>query len=155
MQNFALSSGGNICLASAGLAEGTNANTIQIANNITYLIDGEFKSKAATNNIAMVTPTGAPAYKTQAINTTALYSVYIDGAGTVYVKQGDSLLSAAIAAGDAKLQYAAPERSMALLGFVKIVTNGSTTFTPASVDLSASGITATYLQYGMHPVTLV
>lgn len=154
MENLALISGGNMCLSSAGIAEGTNANTIQIGNNITYFIDGEFKAKAATNNIAMAAPSGAQPYKTQPINSTALYSVYIDGAGTVYVKQGDSVLSADIASGS-KLQYAAPEKSMSLLGFIKIVTNNVATFTPAGVDLSASGITATYLQYGMHPVSLI
>lgn len=149
MQNLALISGGNICLASAGLAEGTTANTLQIANNITYLIDGEFKAKAATNNIAMVAPPDAPAYKAQAVSTSAVYSVYINGAGTVYVKQGAS------SPGTDGAQYAAPERSMALLGFIKVVTNASATFTPGGTDLSASGVTATYLQYAMHPVTLL
>ncbi len=153
MQNLALISGGNLCLASAGLAAGTNAGTIQLGNNITYLIDGEFKAKSATNNIAPLIPSGASAFKTQAINSTALYSVYIDGAGAVYVKQGDSLLSADIASGSARSQFAAPERSMALLGFIKVVTNGSTTYIPGTTSLGAGGLTVTYLQYGMHPVT--
>ena len=52
MDNLKLSQGGSFALTAGGLAEGTNANTYKTVNTITYVIDGVFKSKGATDNVA-------------------------------------------------------------------------------------------------------
>jgi hypothetical protein len=75
-----------MCFSKAGLAEGTNANTFQIAALTQFSIDGIMYSKAITDNIAMSTTNLAVHGPSQR----RAYLVQIDAAGNVTTKQGNS-----------------------------------------------------------------
>lgn len=122
----------NCALGNAGWAEGTNATTIKTVNAIDYCIDGVIFTKAATDNIAFT------ATAQQAVSTFCLYLFSIDSAGTVTVTKGTELGT------DTAVLPARPASS-AVIGAVKVATDGATTFTGGTTDLGAAGITDTYL----------
>lgn len=121
----------NRCVQACGLAEGTNANTIKTANAVSFVVNGQLYTKGATDNIAMT------AAAQQAISTYCLYLVSIVAGGTVTVTKGTSVAT------DTAVLPALPADS-APLGFFKVVTDGSTTFTSGTTDLGAAGLTVTY-----------
>ncbi len=134
--------GGTFCLSKAGLAEGTNANTIQIAApngaGVDYCIDGILYHKADTNNIAM------NALPAQAALTSCLYCIQIDSGGNVSMKQGNIVTNAALAAGVDKLDFPQPDAGRCALGYLKIRCNNAATFTNGSTDLSATDVVDTF-----------
>ena len=123
----------------AGLAEGTNAQTIQFANALSFSIAGQLYLKAATNNIAMT------AAAQQAISTFCLYLVTMDSAGTVTITKGAELGT------DTAVLPARPANNAVVAAF-KVATDGATTFTSGTTDLGAAGITATYYDL-MYPTS--
>ena len=155
--NLSLSQGATLCLAAAGLAEGTNANTIKTANNVTYTIDGRFYSKNATDNIA-ISYSGPSVYQAaaggvQAVNggftggvngSTRLYLICLNAAGAVSIVPGQIVDSAELAAGRVALQFPDAPNGVCPIGALRIALTAGTAFTPGSVDLSASGVTATF-----------
>lgn len=122
----------SFCAGAAGLAEGTNAGTIQTANAVDYAIDGILYTKAATDNIAVT------AAAQQAESTKCMYLVSVNAAGAVTVTKGDTVAST----GSAYLPDL-PENS-APLGAIRIVTDNATTFTAGTTDIGAAGITETF-----------
>jgi len=150
MQPHQESRGGTACFSRAGLAEGTNANTIQIAApngaGIDYSIDGIGYHKADTDNIAMT------ALAQQADLTTCLYLVQIDSGGTVSLVKGDEVLTADLTNGKTALHWPRPDASKCPIGAIKVATSG-TTFTSGTTDLGAAGITDSYYDFlGAMPV---
>lgn len=154
--NLAMSSGATLCLAAAGLAEGTAANTIKTVNNITYTIDGRFYSKAATDDIA-ISFTGPSVYQAPtgvgSINggftggtngSTRLYLVCLNAAGAVSIVPGKIVDTAALAAGTVSLDFPDAPRGVCPIGAMRIAVTAGTTFIPGSTDLSASGVTDTF-----------
>ena len=79
---------GFVSLTSAGLAEGTNANTYKTTNTLTFTINGVFKSKAGTDNVAMTSGIG-----TVPPSSAALYAVWIDTDGTFSNTRGPVVAS--------------------------------------------------------------
>lgn len=155
--NLSLASGATLCLAAAGLAEGTNANTIQTGNNVTYTIDGRFYSKSATDNIA-ISYAGATVYQAaaggiQAVNggftggvngSTRMYLVCLDTAGAVSIVPGQIVDTAELAAGRVALMFPEAPQGVCPIGAMRIALTAGTAFTPGSTDLSASGVTDTF-----------
>jgi hypothetical protein len=152
-----MNSGATFALASAGLAEGTNANTIKTTADITYTIDGRFYAKATTDNIA-ISYTGASVYQAaaggvQAINggftggvngSTRLYLLTLDASGAVGIVPGAIVDSAELAAGRVALQFPDAPAGVCPFGALRIALTAGTAFTPGSTDLSASGVTDTF-----------
>lgn len=134
-------SGLTAALSKAGLVEGTNAACIRInapnGAGVDYAIAGICYHKADTDNIAM------DALATQAADTTCLYGIYINAAGTVSMVKGTEVSSARLATGELVLQPPAPQAGKALLGLMNIATV-AVTFTSGTTDLSAAGITDTF-----------
>lgn len=134
--------GGTLCLSKAGLAEGTNANTIKTAApngaGTDYCINGLLYHKADTDNIAMT------ALAAQAALTTCLYLVQANAAGTISMKKGTEVLNTDLAAGNAVLHWPLPDASNCALGFIKVKCANAATFTSGTTDLSATDVTATY-----------
>jgi hypothetical protein len=124
---------GTRCMDSAGLAEGTNANTLKTARAISYMIDGQLYYKGATDNIAMT------ACAAQADGTTCLYLVTINASGTVKVTKGTDDVTTALPA--------CPEDECPI-GAFKIVTDGAT-FTSGTDDLGGASFTDTYADIGV------
>lgn len=155
--NLSQTQGATLCLAAAGLAEGTNANTIKTANNITYTIDGRFYSKAATDNIA-ISYSGPSVYQAaaggvQAVNgsftgavggSTRLYLICLDTAGAVSIVPGQIVNTAELSAGRVALQFPDDPINVCPIGALRVALTAGTTFTPGSTDLSASGVTGTF-----------
>ncbi|MGE0383416.1 MAG: hypothetical protein AB7N65_14200 [Vicinamibacterales bacterium] len=149
-QTFLSERGGTFCLSKAGLAEGTNPNTIKTAApngaGTDYCIDGVLYHKADTDNIAM------NALAQQGVLTKCLYCVQIDSAGAVSLKKGNDVLAADLAAGNAVLHWPLPDAGKCAIGFIKIALASSATFTSGSTDLSAANVTATYYDVFAVPV---
>jgi hypothetical protein len=138
--NLEEANGGYLSLTAAGLAEGTNANTFKTVNTLAFTADGVFKSKGATDNIAFSSgATVVPA------SSACLFAVWINASGTVSTTQGP------IVASTDECPVPATVGGLALVGLIKVVTDGSTTFTAGSTDLGASGITDTYYDCSVMP----
>ena len=132
---------GYVSLTAAGVAEGTNANTWKTTNTLTYTSNGVFKSKNATDNVAFTSGIG-----TVPPSSAALYACWIDGSGNFSNTRGPVV--------EAGAPCPVPSPSAAnvtLVGLIKITTNGSTTFTPGSTDLSDGGVTDVYYDCSLMP----
>ena len=154
--NQSLNRGLTMAFNSGGLAEGTNANTIQIATAINYAIDGRFYSKATTDNIA-ISYSGPSVYQAPAgvgslnggftggVNgSTRLYLICLSTAGAVSIVPGQIVDSAELAAGRIALQFPDAPNGACPIGAMRIALTAGTTFIPGSTDLSASGVTDTF-----------
>lgn len=134
MYNLSGINAGSVSLSSGGLAAGTNAGTFKTSSTLTYTINGIFKSKAATDNLAVAAGTKLTASKA------CLLGVFIDGAGALSTTQGPI-----VDAGDPCPVPGFPAGDVALVGLIKVVTNASNEFTPGTTAFGATGVTATYL----------
>lgn len=155
--NLSLGSGLTMALNSGGLAEGTAANSIQIATAINYIIDGRFYSKAITDDIA-ISYSGPAVYQAAAggvqnvngsftggVNgSTRIYGIYLSTAGAVSILPGPIVDSAELAAGRVALNWPDVPAGVCPIGGLRIALTAGTTFTPGSTDLSASGVTDTF-----------
>ena len=128
-------------LTAAGVAEGTNANTFKTTNTLAYTNNGVFKSKGATDNVAFTSGIG-----TVPPSSAALYAVWIDASGTFSNTRGP-----VVAAGEPCPVPTPAAANLTLVGLIKVTTDGSTTFTPGSTDLSASGVTDVYMDCMVMP----
>lgn len=164
--NLSLSQGGSIAFSSGAWAEGTNANTIKSTATITYTVDGRFYSKSATDNIA-ISYAGSSVYQAaaggvQAVNggftgatggSTRLYLVTLDTSGNVAIVPGKIVNSAELAAGRVSLDFPDAPNGVCAVAALRIALTAGTAFTPGSVDLSASGVTATFYNLSTVPAT--
>lgn len=148
MDNLKLSQGGSFALTSGGLAEGTNANTFKTANTITFVTDGVFRSKGATDNVAF-----SSGHATVPVSSSVLYLVCLNASGDFSTVAGRAVPTAEVTAGTRALEWpASPAGDVAVVGAIRVDTDSSTTFTPGSVDLGASGITDTYFNLFAVPI---
>lgn len=160
MDNFSLSQGGSLALASGGLQNGSNAGTIQTTATIPYTIDGVFASRAAINNVSIAyTAPAGPVYG-QSPNgsftggvggSTRLYGLYLDAAGAISVEPGPIVNTADLAAGRAPLEFPATIRNRVMFGALRIAVTNGTTFIPGTTALNAAGVTASYLNLMTRP----
>ena len=161
MDNLALSQGGNFAFNSGAWAEGTNAATIKSTADIVYTINGEFKTKSATDNIA-IAYTGPAIYSQNAVEqsggfvgaaggSTRLYGIYLDGAGNVSIVPGKIVNSAELAAGTVALEFPPMQADKACVAALRIAVTAGTAFVPGTTDLSASGVTDTFLNLSSIP----
>lgn len=144
MNNLSHLFGGNVCLGKAGLAEGTNANTIKTTATITYAINGILYTKAATDNISV-------SASAQANGTTCLYGIDIDASGVVSAVKGKEV-STSLLDGSLALEFPPlPEDGKCRIGLLRIVNTSGSNFTLGSVDLGATGITDTFFDVILQP----
>lgn len=157
MDNLSLTQGATLALAAAGLAEGTNANTIKTVNTVPFVLDGRFYSKSATDNIA-ISYSGPVVYQAaaggiQAVNggfiggingSTRLYSIFLDASGAVSILPGRIVDTADLAAGRVALEFPDAPKGVCPIGALRVALTAGTSFTPGQVDLSATGVTATF-----------
>jgi hypothetical protein len=163
--NLSLSQGATLALNSGALAEGTNANTIQIAAAINYVIDGRFYSKSITDNIAISysgptvyqAPTGVGSVNGSFTGgtggSTRLYLIGLNAAGAVSIVPSEIVPTAELAAGTNSLEFPDAPSFVCPIGVLRIAVTAGTTFIPGSVDLSASGVTASFLNLSTVPAT--
>ena len=126
---------GTRCLSSAGLAIGTSsAAAVKIANTVTYSIGGVIYTKT-TAEIAFTDTT------VQADGTTKYYLLSLNAAGTGLISTGTAN------------DLPNPPADYCPIGYVKVVCDGAA-FTPGTTLLSASGITDTYVNITVLPLSL-
>ncbi len=160
---------GGMCLTKGALAiNAAGATTVKTTNALVYGVAGVLYTKAALANQAITVThrfdgkpvSAADAAYVQPINKTALYVLALNAAGTVAVIQGTyagqqvtygSDLSKVVTAG-----YGVPTLPAGYtpIGAIKVATDGSATFTAGTTALDAAGVTATYFDLALLPVTL-
>lgn len=131
---------GNRCLSAVTLAiNAGSAATFKTTGTTTYIVDGVFKTKAALSAQAFTAGhTPVPP------STTCYFVVGLNAGGTVKTFQGGCRAGKV-----GKLPEL--EDGYTPIGIIKIVTNGSTTFTPGTTALDAAGVTATYTDVSVLP----
>lgn len=132
----------NACLSDGGSADGTTPAKVKTTATVNYLIDGEFKSKGATDDLWTLTGTTLTAGQVNK------WLLCLDGSGTASVVEGNPSTSAAgvsfsdIVAADGHT-YPAPGPSKCIVAQLTVVVNSST-FVPGTTSLAAGTITVTY-----------
>lgn len=134
----------NVCLTSAGLAEGTNANTFQIVRAFDARIAGRNVRKAATDNIAFAAFTGTSITALAAGQICAFFFM-MDAAGTVTVIQSTIKTRPGLAAYEAGVWEWPDRDGYACIGALTVRTNGTATFTAGSTDLGATDVVDTFI----------
>jgi len=119
----------------AALANTHNSvKELETVNTITYSIDGTVYSKVATTAIAL-------AGQVLPVSSYRWYTVQINAAGTITT----------VANADNSAWLAPPSDLNVIIGAVKVVTDATHTFTPATTALNAAGITTTYFDLSVVP----
>lgn len=129
----------NKCLTSAGLAEGTNANTFQVLRAFDAIVGGRAVRKAATDNIAFAAHTGTSLTALTAGKISAFFFM-MNAAGTITQIQS-SIVANPAAAGYEPGVWEWPDRDgFVCIGALTVRTNNSATFTAGSTDLGATDV---------------
>lgn len=141
----------NYSLGSAGLAEGTNANTFKTSNILHYCIGGRAYVKAATDNLAFSSGHTALAAKQK-----CAFFVWLDAAGNVTTTQS-SIVPNAQAQGYVPGAWEWPKQATrACIGAIIIDAQNAATFTANSTDFGATDVVDTFANvaddYGV-PIT--
>jgi hypothetical protein len=139
-------SGQTGCFSKAGLAEGTNANTIKIVApngaGVDFCIDGVAYHKADTDNIAMT------ALANQAASTTCLYLVTLNSSGTLAITKGNEVLTADLGVVGGSCQWPAVPADVCPIGGFKLALDSTAGgFTSGTTDLGAANVTDTYYDF--------
>lgn len=158
----------NCCLSYVTLAiNAASAATFKTTGTTTYVIDGKALQKAALS--AQAFTAGHKAQAPVTINgttygTSALYLVQLDAAGNVTTRQSNIAIAGVDADGkvngtamptpyDQRAALPESDSNCAPIGFIKVTTNSSTTFTPGTTALDAAGLTVTYTNLVFDPAT--
>lgn len=142
---------GNQTNGPVGLAmhASTKAN-IKTTNAVKYTIGGKWYSLSAVPSQSIAALAAYPV----AASSTAYFGVWVDAAGTLSFSNG---IEEGFPPLDRALSVSSGRRvQKCFLGYVKIVTGSSATFTPGTTELDASGITATFqdCKYAPDPADL-
>lgn len=134
----------NFSIGNAALAEGTNANTFQIAAAVSFVIGGLAYTKAIADNIAFAVATGTT-HTALANHQVCVFFILVNSAGTVTALQSAiKVASTATATAYEAGAFGWPELAdVACIGAIKVQT-AATTFTAGSTDLGAASVTDTY-----------
>lgn len=129
----------NLCLSSAGLAIGVGSKKeVLIANTVTYLIDGVFKSKTTAEKAFTATTHDI------ADGSERVYVYSLDGSGNVTVTAG----TAAVGQGNATIPDG--PAGECVIGHLRLFANGAI-FDATSDDLDAAHLTDTYTNVAFLP----
>ena len=151
------STGITLALNSGGLAAGTNAGTVQNAALINYVLDGQFRSKAITNNMSIAfsgptvyqAPTGVGSinggFTGGSNGSTRLYLLCLDAAGALSIVPGRIVDTADLAAGRIPLEFPHSATNVCAIGAMRVAVTAGTSFVPGVTALTASGVTTTFI----------
>ncbi len=138
-----------MAFGSGALAEGTNSGTIKSTATLPYAIGGIFYSKGATDN---VTVTAVP----QKANSTCVYLITLNAAGTFGAVKGRDVLNAKLDVKDDWLEY--PEvpdsaGAVCVVGALKVrnAQAANAQFILGTTDLSTSNVTGTFTNLASLP----
>ena len=140
--NIEQANSGYISLTSGGLAVTTAKEKFKTVNTITYLINGLFLSKTATDNLVF-----SSGHTALAASQSCLFGVWLDASGNVTTTQGPIVNS-----GDPCPVPPTPA-SRALIGLIKVVCTSAGAFTPGTTLTDATGVTTTFINAAIMPGT--
>lgn len=134
------------CLQKVGLAIGSTPAELAWAtpdgtSGFNYVIDGIAYYLADDASEAM------SAMATQAVSTVCLYIAEVDTAGAMTTVKGTEVPTADIEFNPA--QWPFPSEDKCPIGGFKVETNSTTTYTGATTNLNAGGITDTYYDFAL------
>jgi hypothetical protein len=130
----------NVCLSSPGLAEGTNANTFQIARGFDAVIEGRTVRKAAADNVAFAAFAGT-SFTALAAGQITCFFFMMNAAGTVTQIQTSVVARPGTSAYEPGVwEWPADRDGFVCIGALTVRTNGTATFTPGSTDLGATDV---------------
>lgn len=148
---------GTMALAPGGLSIGTDTTKVQTTNAVPHIIDGEFMTDLAAadpqgslgldNADTVLNPDGDTPQK-------ALYLFSVDKAGNVSVHESGAVNpngDPAYASSDGKIAWPDTPAGECAFGGIVVETDESTTFTPGTTALDATGITTTYVDMAHVP----
>lgn len=146
-----------------------SAATIKSTGAISYSVDGvcptakaalSAQSIAITHNALGIAVSAGAASYVQPVSTTVYYVVALDVSGNVGVFQGTYAGQSVAAVPGVHAAFYGNGGLPTIpytytpIGIIKVVTNGSTTFTAATTALDAAGVTVTYTDVTTLPSTL-
>lgn len=154
---------GNMCYSKITLAiNAASAATVANTGAIIFSNNGVMLTKAALSAQSIVAThflngkMAVTASQIQPVSSTVYYVLGLDGSGTVCVSQGtyagqnlSQMQMGAHAIGDGSVPDV--PAGYTPIGVIKVVTNGSTTFTAGTTALDADGVTATYFDLALMP----
>lgn len=149
------------------------AATVKTTSALEFQVDGVMYTRAALSATALAAlasadftggvglptggyfqPSGSTAFYVQPASTTVYYVLVVNAAGTVRVVQGtytgQPISSQGLTVVGKSVVPDVPDVWVPF-GMVKVVTNSSTTFTPATTALDAAGLTVTFYDIGVLP----
>lgn len=138
------------------LAKGNgSAAKIDSTNGCDLVIAGRSYALAALNEVvvtalaALQNPvTGQDTFYVQPVSQTVYYTIVANSGGTVYCIQGtysgQTFTPFKNKLGDGSIPDVAVADTYCVLGYVKVVTDATHTFTPATTAFDAAGITSTF-----------
>lgn len=143
-QDILANSGFTGCITNAVVGIGSTSTQLSTASTLgagsDYAIHGIAYNFADDATFVM------SAMAVQAVSTSCLYLLQVNAAGTTSTKKGVERLTADL--GDnLSLQWPQPDADNCPLGGFKVALNSSTTFTGATTDLAAAGVTDTYYSF--------
>lgn len=129
----------NRAFTTGALAESATALKFKTTATVTYIINGVFKAKTATDNLVF---TSGHASVNPDVDTAqqCKFLVTLDGSGNVKTIQ-----SAIVAASASEPDLPAVPSGECPIGYIKVVTTAGYAFIPNTTDLSDTGITATFV----------
>jgi len=138
-------SGQTACFTKAGLGIGSTPAELSIAApngaGVDFAIDGIGYHLADDATVVMT------AMAVQAVSTSCLYLVELNSSGTLSTKKGVEVLTADLGVVGGSLQWPQPSADKCAIGGFKVALNASTTFTGATTDLDAAGVTDVYYDF--------
>jgi hypothetical protein len=133
---------GYVSLTSGAIAITTNKAKFKTTATITFLLNGLFYSKAATDNLVF-----SSGHTSLGASQACLFGLWLDASGNVTTTQGPI-----VNAGDPCPVPSNPG-NRALFGLIKVVTGASGAFVPNTTEFDASGVTTTYINAAAMPGT--
>jgi hypothetical protein len=158
---------GTRAYTSGAIAVGTDTTMVQNVAAITYIVDGVFCSKGATDNLwdfpltrDVIQPgSAAPGLPVTAAFggaglgvVTRYFLLGLDAAGTAYAYISDPPADADADVTDGSTLPEVPD-TVCIVGYVKIVTTANTIFTPRTTAIG-TGNAATYVNCSVIPSVL-
>jgi hypothetical protein len=150
-QNLVGSRGGSINFSNAALAQASMAgayNTFNVANKVSYVIDGKFYAAAISTNQVM-----SAGHTAIANNQAVVFGVWANNTGVFSTTQGDIVDSKEVEDGKRSLSLPDLVSNKALIGLIKVKAGVLATFTPGTTNFNATNINTTFVNVGTSPVT--
>lgn len=130
--------GGNFVLTKTSIAvpgTGCVASDLVINNKVDYVIDGVFNQLAATNNCGW-----SSGHTTLQANQTCWFALWVSANNVLSTTQGKIVNNTDLAASKTSVPFPDVISGAALIGCVKIKTQGSATFAPGTTAMNATNV---------------